>query len=348
MRKVGFSSRKTKTVAALLAAAALAALPLSGCGGNQEVSAEANVQTLLKKGIRPNEMGQVMVLEYHRIEEKEGNYTRSVENFKKDLEMLYQKGYRLVTFNDLVNGKVNVPAGTTPVVLSFDDSTAGQFTYLKEGDKTVISPNCAVGMMNDFYGKHKDFGYTGLFNFLPELFDQPKYEKKKVEYLQENGFELGNHTESHPNLSKLDDAQVQKEIAGPVKLIKDIDPSVSIDVLCLPHGIAPKNSELMWNGSSDGTKYHNDWALLVGSNPFYPMYHYKNPGKLVPRVQVMEYDPEDGSGIEGSNYWLSYFDKHPELRYISDGDPKTICAPAYTESRLLPKQLPKNVTFVGY
>ena len=104
----------------------------------------------------------------------------------------------------------------------------------------------------------------------------------------------------------------------------------------------------MYEGSFEGTAYHNKWALLVGSNPFYPSYHYRNPGKLVPRIQVMDYDPEDGSGASGSDYWLRYFDKHPELRFISDGDPTTISAPAYMEPRLLPDNLPAGVTFAGY
>ena len=135
-----------------------------------------------------------LVLEYHRIQEKESNYTRSIENFKKDLETMYQKGYRLVKFHDLMGGKVDVPAGMTPVVFSFDDSTESQFRYLKQGDKTVIDPDCALGMMDAFYKTHKDFGYTALFNYLPELFDQPKYKKEKVDYLYQQGFEFGDHT----------------------------------------------------------------------------------------------------------------------------------------------------------
>ena len=116
-------------------------LAASGCGGTKKPETTSEqVKALLDKGIRPNEMGMVMVLEYHRIEDEESDYTRSVENFKKDLETLYQKGYRLVKFHDLMRGKIEVPAGTTPIVFSFDDSTEGQFRYLKEGGKTAVDP----------------------------------------------------------------------------------------------------------------------------------------------------------------------------------------------------------------
>jgi Polysaccharide deacetylase len=333
---------------AIAAAAASTAVLAAGCGGSVEPSTRENINKVLASDIKPNEMGMVMVLEYHRIQEKESDYTRSIENFKKDLETLYKKGYRLVTFHDLMAGKIDVPAGTTPVVFSFDDTTEGQFRYIKDGGKLVIDPDCAVGMMEAFYKKHKDFGYTALFNYLPPMFEQAKYIEQKVDYLQAHGFEFGNHTISHPSLGRVSDSQVVEEIAVPVKDMKEINPKVKVDILCLPHGSVPQNQDLMYEGEYEGTSYKNRWALLVGSNPFYPAYHYRNPGKLVPRIQVMDYDPEDGSGASGSDYWLRYFDRHPELRFISDGDPNTICAPAYMETRLLTDKLPDGVSFVGY
>ena len=342
--------RKTsKVIFALLAIAAICALAGAGCGSTSGKEGQVeSVDTLVEKGIKPNEMGMVMLLEYHRVTDKEGDYVRSIENFRKDLQTLYDKGYRLVGFHDLMSGKASVPAGTTPVVFTFDDSTESQFRYIKEGEETIIDPECALGIMQAFYKEHSDFGYKALFNYLPQLFDQPKYVDEKVDYLQENGFELGNHTINHPSLGRLSGEEVQEEIALPVKNMKEVNPEVKVDVLCLPHGSVPENQELMYKGSYDGINYKNNWALLVGSNPMYPMYHYQNPGKLLPRIQAMDYDPEDGSGHSGSGYWLRYFDGHPELRYISDGNPETICAPAYMKSRLLPDKLPSGMHFVGY
>lgn len=342
------SHRATNIIAAFLIVSSLLLLSLGGCGSTRGASAGPNVDELLGEGIKPNEMGMVMLLEYHRIAENESDYVRSVENFKKDLRTLYDKGYRLVKFHDLMRGRIDVPAGTTPVVFTFDDSTESQFRYIKQGETLTIDPECALGMMKAFHEEHPDFGYCALFNYLPTLFDQPKYKERKVEYLVEHGFELGNHTETHPSLGKLSDEEVQKEIALPVKNMESMDPQVEVDVLCLPHGSIPENEELMFQGSYDGITYRNKWALLVGSEPMYPCYHYKNPGKLLPRIQVMDYDAEDGSGASGSGYWLRYFDNYPELRFISDGNPDTVCAPAYMKSRLLDEALPSGVHFVGY
>jgi peptidoglycan/xylan/chitin deacetylase (PgdA/CDA1 family) len=342
--------RFTLTLSACLAASLLL-VACAGCGGgtaDAQADARAKVDSLLQKGVRPNEMGMVMVLEYHRVGERESDYTRSIDNFKKDLETLYQKGYRLVGFHDLMKGKIDVPAGTTPVVFSFDDSTESQIRYIKSGAKTVLDPECALGMMEAFHTKHPDFGYKALFNYLPALFDQPKYKKEKVDYLYNTGFEFGDHTVSHPSLAKVDDTTVQKEIAVPIQTMKSVNPKVSVDILCLPNGSIPKNQSLMYDGSYGGVTYHNNWALLVGANPMYPEYHYKNPGRLIPRIQVMDYNPVKGSGADGSDYWLRYFDKHPEVRFVSDGNPSTICAPAYMASRLLADRLPAGVQFLGY
>jgi peptidoglycan/xylan/chitin deacetylase (PgdA/CDA1 family) len=336
-----------RVVRILFAVLVASSVALAGCGG-ASTTGKVDVNKLLEKKIKPNEMGMVMILEYHRIEDEESDYTRSIENFKKDMATLNEKGYRLVSFHDLMNGRIDVPAGTTPVVFSFDDSTQCQFNYLKKGTKTTTDPNCALGLMQAFYKQHKDFGYTAQFNLLPEMFDQPDYKKQKLDYLVKNGFELGNHTVSHPSLGRQSDEAVQQEIATQAKNIKAVEPKATVDVLCLPNGSVPKDQALMYDGSYEGTKYHNKWALLVGSNPFYPVWHYRNPGKLIPRIQVMDYDAEDGSGAEGSAYWLRYFDNHPELRFISDGDPSTICAPSYMEPRLQADNMPSGVQFVGY
>jgi hypothetical protein len=79
----------------------------------------------------PNEPGSVMLLEYHRIGEPEGRWTRSPTHFRDDLERLWSAGYRAVALDAFVTGSIDLPAGTSPVVLTFDDSSPGQFRYLE-------------------------------------------------------------------------------------------------------------------------------------------------------------------------------------------------------------------------
>src|SRR5450756_2587487 len=77
--------------------------------------------------VKPNELGRVPVFVYHLIGDAEGPWTRTPANFRKDLERLYRLGYRTVKLSDYLSGNIDLPAGTSPVVLTFDDSSPNQF-----------------------------------------------------------------------------------------------------------------------------------------------------------------------------------------------------------------------------
>jgi hypothetical protein len=66
----------------------------------------ASAQTEAQK---PNELGRVMILEYHKIDNPEGRWTRTPENFKRDLTRLWERGYRLVALTDYLDGKMTYP-----------------------------------------------------------------------------------------------------------------------------------------------------------------------------------------------------------------------------------------------
>jgi hypothetical protein len=147
-----------------------------------------------------NELGRVMILEYHKIDYPEERWTRTPENFRRDLETLYARGYRLQSLNGLVEGRITVPAGTTPVVLTFDDSSAGQFRYVEHNGTLEIDPKSGVGVLEAFIREKPDFGRAATFFVLPgakapnNLFNQPEHEGRKLRWLVEQGYELGNHT----------------------------------------------------------------------------------------------------------------------------------------------------------
>ena len=73
--------------------------------------------------------------------------TRTLENFRRDLETLYAKGYRLINLGDLLDRRFTLPGGTTPVVLMVDDSSPRQFRYLEHDGTLEIDPKSAVGIL---------------------------------------------------------------------------------------------------------------------------------------------------------------------------------------------------------
>jgi hypothetical protein len=289
--------------------------------------------------LRPNELGRVMILEYHKVDYPEERWTRTPENFRRDLETLYARGYRLQSLNDLLDGKITVAAGFTPVVLTFDDSSPGQFRYIEQGGTLVIDPKCAVGVLEAFIAEKPDFGRGATFFVLPgasrpnRLFNQPEHEGRKLRFLVERGYEIGNHTLWHANLGKYPEAVVRKQIAEAQQWIQRHVPDYRIRTLALPHGVYPRDVTWAVRGSAMGASYSHDAILMVagGAAPS-PFSRGFDPLRL-PRIQAVERDLA---------YWLRYFDQRPQERFVSDGDAARITVPSSRRDRLR-ESLPGSV-----
>lgn len=300
----------------------------------------------------PNELGKVMVLMYHVItplsptaSKSVIEWTRTPDDFRKDLELLYEKNYYLVNLVDLVNG-LEVPRGKTPVVLTFDDAAKGQFSQ-NEGK---WDPDCAVGMIQTMYEQHPDFGRAGSFYLNPSATqsDSPKLTvwSSMLKEMVDMGFELGNHTVTHPKLKSLSQAGVAKEIAGVQTWIDQNIPGYQMQTLAMPFGIYPQNAEWAANGESGGVKYRNVALLEVGANPAPSPYSMKFNPLHIPRVRAGKYLVE---GAWTGDYFydeLAKFDRNPETRFVSDGDPNTVTVPENRKAELRGDLAEKELSFI--
>jgi peptidoglycan/xylan/chitin deacetylase (PgdA/CDA1 family) len=273
----------------------------------------------------PNELGRVMILEYHKIDYPENRWTRTPENFRHDLETLYSKGYRAVNLGDFLDRRIKTPRGTTPVVFTFDDSSPGQFRYVESNGGLTIDAKSAVGILDQFSKEHPDFGRAATFFVLPgaskpnRLFNQPEFEGKKLQYLVSQGYEIGNHTLWHANLGKYDETTVRTQIAEAQQWIQRLVPDYRIRTIALPHGVYPKNVDWAMRGSAKGTSYSHDAILMVAGGPSMSPFDRRFEPTRLPRIQAVEAD---------LTFWLKYFDRNPQERFVSDGDPGTITVPA--------------------
>ena len=280
-----------------------------------------------------NELGRVMVLEYHKIDQPEERWTRTPENFRRDLETLHARGYRLQSLHALLDGRITVPAGTTPVVLTFDDSSPGQFRYLEKDGKVEIDPRSGVGILESFLKERPDFGRAATFFVLPgasrpnRLFDQPQYEGRKLQFLASQGYEIGNHTLWHANLGKYDEGTVRGQIAEAQVWIRRHVPDYPVRTLALPHGVYPRDLAWAQSGTAKGTTYKTDGILMVAGGAAPSPFARSFDAMRIPRIQAVERD---------LGYWLQYFDKNPSERFISDGDPSTITIPSSKRDKLRP------------
>jgi peptidoglycan/xylan/chitin deacetylase (PgdA/CDA1 family) len=293
----------------------------------------------------PNEMGRIPILQYHLIGEREGRWERNYEQFRRDLQLLYERGYRPVSVSDLVDRRLELARGLSPVVITFDDASPSQFRYVERDGRLEIDPTSAVGIWLEFNRVYPDWENRAVFCMLSgaeagrSFFGNKGIEGQKTEwrfakvrFLATRGFELCNHTLWHANLGKYDDAFVQEQIARGVLAIDSVIPGYRVRTFALPLGVWPKNSELARRGAwrdprtSRTVGYDFSAVLLVSGEPVPSPHDPAFDPLRLERVQVF------GSELERM---LDRLDR-TGARYVSDGDPAMIARPTTVAARLVP------------
>ncbi len=231
-------------------------------------------------------VGRVPILEYHLIADSDSRWGRSWRHFREDLELLYSRGYRPVTVSQFIDGKFDIPAGTSPVVFTFDDASPGQFRYIEHDGRLEIDSTSGVGIWLAFHAKHPDWGNRATFCMLPAAAaghaffgekgiqgQKTAWRLKKVKLLADSGFELCDHTLWHAQLNKYSDAVVQEQIARGQIAIDSAVPGYRVRTFALPLGVWPKNRGLAkrgsWTDPKTGrvTTYDFDAILEVSGGP---------------------------------------------------------------------------------
>jgi peptidoglycan/xylan/chitin deacetylase (PgdA/CDA1 family) len=136
-------------------------------------------------------------------------------------------------------------------------------------------------------------------------------------WLRDHGFEIGNHTLGHADLSGLDGAGVRQEIARGQAAIERALPGYRVSSLALPFGSAPEEAELALRGAAEGVSYDHRCVLLVGANPSPSPYAAAFDPLNVPRVRSQGPTGEDAA--YGSAARLDELASDPGRRYTSDG-----------------------------
>lgn len=259
-----------------------------------------------------NHMGKIPVLEYHVIGgQKNGQYSRTIESFKADLEDVYKRGYRPITIAQMLDKNfADVPNGMSPVVFVFDDASPEQFRYIENNGQLTIDPTSGVGIWLDFAKSHPGWKNRGTFcmlnggaaghNFFGDAtkFEGQKKEWRfqKVKWLADNGFELCDHTLWHMQLSKYPDAAVQEQIARNQMGIDSAVAGYKIRTMALPYGLWPKNRQLAWQGSwtDPKTKQTHDYkfeaVLEVSGGPTLSPYDPKFDPHHITRIEAIGND----------------------------------------------------------
>jgi len=278
--------------------------------------------------VEADELGQIMVLMYHHIREPEAEWSRTPANFRKDLEVLYEQNFRPIRLIDYARGQIHVPAGTTPVVFTFDDGNENNFRMIEdEAGEWIIDPDCAVGILMAFHEEHPDFRpHATFFINGGTPFGQSDWVDFKLNYLVTNGMDIGNHTETHLHLGDASAEQLQQELGRIQQLVNRYVEDYQVNTFALPFGSRPSSDAVapfVERGTYQEVTYVNEAVLEVGWDPYHSPFHRDfNPHKIR-RVRASE-TKVDGVGMYD---WLAAFESGSRRRFISDGDPNTIAIP---------------------
>ncbi|TMQ93449.1 polysaccharide deacetylase [Actinomadura soli] len=278
---------------------------------------------------KANELGQVPVLMYHRIVKKpEMSLDRSSKELYDELTRLAKGGYCPITAGEFAGGRFNVPAGKHPVVLTFDDSTPGHFALDASGRP---QPDTAVAIIQRVAQENPGFRPTATFFLNKELFgleDGPA--GAGLKWLVQQGFELGNHTMTHPDLAGMSEQKVHEEIGGMEDRIVQLT-GAHTATLAYPFGSVPRKEK--W-ARGDGARYSFQGIFLAGWRPSPSPFAEEFDRWNIDRVRSEGKIKENDCTKYCSTAWLEYLDKNPDERYTSDGDPNTVTFPKTAEDRL--------------
>ncbi len=292
--------------------------------------------------VTPNELGEIMIIMYHGVDENIDDtniYHRSVMGFKSDLNRIYNDKYYIISLKDYINNEINVPLGYTPIVITFDDglSSAFSLTYNEENE-LVPKKDTALYILNEYREKYNRPNATATF-FIntknPPFYGFGK-DIDRINYLIDNGYDIGNHSHQHPLMKNMSKEDIQKEIALTESYIKNIRPDYHMIAFAYPYGGVPHidNIPYVLEGEYEGTNYKYNVSLLA------------SPTNNTTNIYNIDFNPYFVPRIRGTNtsdfdlgWYFDYYERKPEYRFISDGDKDTVTLLRGSEVKLNEKMI---------
>ena len=120
---------------------------------------------------------------------------------------------------------------------------------------------------------------------------------------------------------------MRAQIAEAQQWIQRYVPDYRIRTIALPHGVYPRDVSWALRGEAKGTTYAHDAILMVSGGAAPSPFSRGFDRTRLPRIQALGRD---------LSAWLDWFDKHPNERFVSDGDPATVTVPTDRRDTLKP------------
>jgi peptidoglycan/xylan/chitin deacetylase (PgdA/CDA1 family) len=156
-------------------------------------------------------VNDVLVLCYHAVSpDWPAALSTTPELLEAHLRLLAGRGYRGATFTDVVTGPP--PAGRVAVI-TFDDAYRSILTRARPILAAHGFP-ATVFVPTDWVGRDEPMAWPGIDRWLggPHEPDLYPLDWKELAELADDGWEVGSHSCSHPRLTALDDAALDREL----------------------------------------------------------------------------------------------------------------------------------------
>lgn len=155
-------------------------------------------------------VSDVLVLCYHALSERwPAALSTTPGRFEEQLELLLRRGYEPVTFSQAVTA----PPARRTFAVTFDDAYRSVLDLGLPIMQRLGVPG-TVFAPTDWVGRQEPMQWDGIDQWLGGEHEHELLcmDRAQLGVLEQNGWEIGSHTCSHPHLTTVDDGTLEREL----------------------------------------------------------------------------------------------------------------------------------------
>lgn len=216
---------------------------------------------------------QIPILMYHQvstnIHPELADWAVTPKTFATHMKILKLFGYKTITLTDLYNHRMNnIETPKKSIIITFDDGYQEAIDYsvpvLQSSGFTAVYfiPTACIGKMSNW--------------LMPEFGIQfPIIDEDTVLFLEDNGFQVGSHSMTHPYLTKLSAIDCYNELLGSRMALEDLL-GHKIFHLAYPYG--------SYNDLVKSSTQQAGYAMAFTDHPSFTS--YRDDPYLIPRINI--------------------------------------------------------------
>jgi peptidoglycan/xylan/chitin deacetylase (PgdA/CDA1 family) len=243
-----------------------------------------------------NGVSRFPILAYHSIADMPGLDVETVapSDFGEQMAWLASRRFEVVTVSELVQ-RMARPSGVRPMVaITFDDG-------YRDNIVAALPILQRYGFTASFYVASGYIGRQSGWNPVDYIGHRPMLTSRDIRMLSDSGQEIGSHTHSHTDLTRIDAALLDEELDRSRRILGDIT-GKPVVAFAPPYGRS--------NDTVVARVAHSGYTHLVKGGRF-----TSNPKGASPfdlrRITVARWDSvrEFARKVSGAYQWLAFRDR---------------------------------------